>query len=168
MSKPGFDLKKYERLIEIATTERGMRETLEKMEVLIIKLSPAVDNFIKKYNYVSVDRFLKVLPYAPIAEDLRSFFKVQVSDRESVQFYMCAYQTRMSAELDTFIVYICTQEEDEEFGIIDTLLQATDNQLPNLPLDSLPVSVAKSNADWDYDLDNIDWDDLEEFDKLCD
>lgn len=157
MNLPHFDRNKYKRLIEIATTERGMRETLEKMEALVIKLSPGVNDFIKKYGYVSVDRFLKVLPYAPIADDLRSFFKVQVSDREAVQFYMCAYQTRMSAELDTFIVYICTQEEDEEYGIIDTLLQVTDNQLPNLPPDSL-----------DDDLDNIDWDALEEFCKLED
>lgn len=154
MNLPHFDRNKYERLIEIATTERGMRETLEKMEALVIKLSPGVNEFIKKYGYVSVDRFLEVLPYAPIADDLRSFFKVQASD-EAVHFYMCAYQTRMSAELDTFIVYICTQEEDEEYGIIDTLLQVTDNQLPNLPLDSL-----------DDDLDNIDWDALEEFCKL--
>lgn len=155
-TKPNFDRKKYERLIEIATTERGMRETLEKMEALVIKLSPGVNEFIKKYGYVSVDRFLKVLPYAPIADDLRSFFKVQTPD-ETVQFYMCAYQTRMSAELDTFIVYICTKQEDEEYGIIDTLLQVTDNQLPNLPPDSL-----------DDDLDNIDWDALEEFCKLED
>lgn len=167
MTKPTFDRTKYKRLIEIATTQTGMRDTLERIEALIIKLSPGVDKFIKKYSHVSVDRFLEVLPYAPIADDLRSFFKVQASD-EVVQFYMCAYQTKLSAELDTFVVYICTKDEDEEFGIIDTLLQATDNQLPNLPLDSLPVSVAKSNADWDYDLDNIDWDDLEEFDKLCD
>lgn len=154
MNLPHFDRNKYERLIEIATTERGMRETLEKMEALVIKLSLGVNEFIKKYGYVSVDRFLEVLPYAPIADDLRSFFKVQASD-EAVQFYMCAYQTRMSAELDTFIVYVCTQEEDEEYGIIDTLLQVTDNQLPNLPLDSL-----------DDDLDKIDWDALEEFCKL--
>ena len=155
MNLPHFDRNKYERLIEIATTERGIRETLEKMEALVIKLSPGVNEFIKKYGYVSVDRFLKVLPYAPIADDLRSFFKVQVSDRESVQFYMCAYQTRMSAELDTFVVYICTKDEDEEYGIIDTLLQVTDNQLPNLPPDSL-----------DDDLDNINGDALEEFCKL--
>lgn len=154
MNLPHFDRNKYERLIEIATTEHGVRETLEKMEALVIKLSPGVNEFIKKYGYVSVDRFLKVLPYAPIADDLRSFFKVQTPD-EAVQFYMCAYQTRMSAELDSFIVYICTKEEDEEYGIIDTLLQVTDNQLPNLPPDSL-----------DDDLDNIDGDALEEFCKL--
>lgn len=166
MTKPTFDRTKYERLIEIATAQTGMRETLERIEALIIKLSPGVDKFIKKYNYVSVDRFLEVLPYAPIADDLRSFFKVQASD-ETEQFYMCAYQTRMSAELDTFVVYICTQEEDEEFGIIDTLLQATDNQLPNLPPDGLPASIVESTVDWnDDDLDNINWDDLEEFDKL--
>lgn len=158
-TKPNFDLKKYKRLIRTATTEPGMRETLEEIEALVIHLSPAVDKFIKKYNYVSVDKFLGVLPYAPIAEDLRSFFKIQVSDRESVQFYMCAYQTSMSAELDTFIVYICTQAEDEEFGIIDTLLQASDNQLPNLPPDSLPASIAESAASWN-EIDNIDLEDL--------
>ncbi|HBC3468922.1 TPA: hypothetical protein KDY59_003651 [Vibrio parahaemolyticus] len=165
MTKPAFDRTKYKRLIEVVTTQRGMLDTLERMEALVIKLSPEVDKFIKKYSYVSVDRFLEVLPFAPIADDLRSFFKVQVSDRESVQFYMCAYQTKLSAELDTFIIYICTQAEDEEFGIIDTLLQATDNQLPNLPPDALPASVVESTVDWD-DLDNIDWNDLEEFDKL--
>lgn len=165
MTKPSFDRKKYERLIEVATTQSGMRDTLERMESLIIKLSPGVDKFIKKHSYVSVGKFLAVLPYAPIAEDLRSFFKVQVSDRESVQFYMCAYQTKLSAELDTFVVYICTQEEDDEFGIIDTLLQATDNQLPNLPPDGLSASMVESTVDWD-DLDNINWDDLEDFDKL--
>lgn len=152
-TKPNFDRKKYERLIKIAT-QPGMRDTLEKMEALVIQLSPAVDKFIKKYSCMNVDKFLKVLPYAPIADDLRSFFKVQARD-EAVQFYMCVYQTKLSAELDTFIVYICTQEEDEDYGIIDTLLQVTDNQLPNLPLDSL-----------DDDLDNIDWDALEEFCKL--
>lgn len=161
MTKPNFDRTKYKRLIEVATTQSGMRETLEKIEALIIKLSPDVDKFIKKYNYVSVDKFLAVLPYAPIADDLRSFFKVQATD-EAVQFYMCAYQTKLSAELDTFIVYICTQAEDEEFGIIDTLLQATDNQLPNLPPDGLSASVAESTLDWD----DIDWDDLEELDKM--
>jgi len=167
MTKPALDRKKYLRLIEVATTQSGMRDTLERMEALVIKLSPDVDKFIKKYGCMSVDKFLKVLPYAPIASDLRSFFKVQVSDRESVQFYMCAYQTKLSAELDTFIVYICTEAEDEEYGIIDTLLQATDNQLPNLPPDCLSASVAESTIDWeDDDLDNIDWDDLEEFDKL--
>lgn len=155
-TKPNFDRKKYERLIELATTQPGMQDTLEQTESLVIKLSPEVDQFIKKYDFMSLDRFLRVLPYAPVADDLRSFFKVQASD-EAVQFYMCAYQTSMSAELDTFVVYICTQEEDEEYGIIDTLLQMTDNQLPNLPTDSLPVSVAKSS---------VDWDDLEEFDKL--
>lgn len=165
MTKPHFDRSKYERLIHIATTQSGMRDTLERMESLIIKLSPAVDRFIKKYNYVSVDKFLGVLPYAPIARDLRSFFKVQVSNRESVQFHMCAYQTKLSAVLDTFIVYICTQAEDEEYGIIDTLLQATDNQLPNLPPDGLYASVAESTVDWDV-LDDINWDELEEFDKL--
>ncbi|MEE1672849.1 hypothetical protein SNR37_002260 [Agarivorans aestuarii] len=165
MTKPAFDRKKYERLIEVATTQACMRDTLERMEALVIQLSPAVDKFIKNHNAVDVDKFLKVLPYAPIASDLRSFFKVQVSDRKSVQFYMCAYQTKLSAELDTFIVYICTQEEDDEFGIIDTLLQSTDNQLPNLPPDGLPASVVESTLDWD-DLDNIDLDDLEEFDKL--
>ncbi|WP_341660155.1 hypothetical protein [Vibrio sp.] len=155
-TKPSFDRKKYDRLIEIATTQPGMRETLEQMETLVIQLSPNVDKFIKMHNYVSVDRFLKVLPHVHVDGDLRGFFKVQASD-EAVQFYMCAYQTRMSAEHDTFIVYICTQAEDEEYGIIDTLLQMTHNQLPNLPPDSLPVSVAKSS---------VDWDDLEEFDKL--
>lgn len=166
MTKPTFDRTKYKRLIEVATIQPGMRETLEKMEALVIKLSPDVNKFIKKYSHASVDRFLEVLPYAPIADDLRSFFKVQVSD-EAVQFYMCAYQTKLSAELDTYIVYICTQEEDEEFGVIDTLLQATDNQLPNLPPDALPASIVESTVDWnDDDLDNINWDDLEEFDKL--
>ncbi|HCG7104119.1 TPA: hypothetical protein NJ322_005004 [Vibrio parahaemolyticus] len=153
-TKPNFDRKKYERLIRIATTEPSMRETLEETEALVIHLSPAVDEFIKNYDYVSVDKFLGVLPYTPIADNLRGFFKVQASD-EAVQFYMCAYQTSMNAELDTFIVYICTKEEDDEYGIIDTLLQASDNQLPNLPPDSL-----------DDDLDNIDWDALEEFCKL--
>ena len=144
-TKPNFDRKKYERLIEIATTQPGMRDTLEQMETLVIQLSPGVDKFIQKHNYVSVDKFIGVLPYAPIAEDLRSFFKVQLSDRESVQFYMCAYQSPMNAELDTFIVYICTKEEDDEYGIIDTLLQSSDNQFPNLPSDSLPASIAESN-----------------------
>lgn len=162
MTKPHFDRTKYERLIHIATTQSGMRDTLERMESLIIKLSPAVDRFLKKYNYVSVDKFLGVLPYSPIARDLRSFFKVQVSNRESVQFHMCAYQTKLSAVLDTFIVYICTQAEDEEYGIIDTLLQATDNQLPNLPPNSLSASVAESTVD----LDDIDWDGLEELNNL--
>jgi hypothetical protein len=167
MTKPVFDRNKYERLIEVATTQSGMRDTLERMEALVIKLSPSVDKFIKNYGCMSVDKFLKVLPHAPVADDLRSFFKVQVSDKESVQFYMCAYLTRMSAELDTFVVYICTKDEDEEFGIIDTLLQATDNQLPNLPPDGLSASVVESTVDWnDDDLDNINWDDLEEFDKL--
>lgn len=157
-TKPNFDRKKYERLIRIATTEPSMRETLEETEALVIHLSPAVDEFIKNYDYVSVDKFLGVLPYAPIADDLRGFFKVQASD-EAVQFYMCACQTSMSAELDTFIVYICTQAEDEEFGIIDTLLQASDNQLPNLPPDSLPASIAESAASWN-EIDNIDLEDL--------
>lgn len=160
-TKPNLDRNKYERLIRIATTEPGMREMLEETEALVIHLSPAVDEFIKNYDYVSVDKFLGVLPCAPIAEDLRSFFKVQVSDRESVQFYMCAYQSRMNAELDTFIVYICTKEEDDEYGIIDTLLQASDNQFPNLPPDGLPASIAESAASWN-EIDNIDWNDLED------
>ncbi|WP_182025881.1 hypothetical protein [Vibrio rotiferianus] len=158
-TKPNFDRKKYERLIKIAT-QPGMRDTLEKMEALVIQLSPAVDKFIKKYSCMNVDKFLKVLPYAPIADDLRGFFKVQASD-EVVQFPMCAYQTRLSAELDTFIVYICTQAEDEEFGVIDTHLQASDNQFPNLP----PVPVADPSVDWS-DLDNIDFNDLEELEEL--
>ncbi|NLS13822.1 hypothetical protein HGP28_13065 [Vibrio sp. SM6] len=161
-TKPNFDRKKYERLIEITTTQPGMRDTLEQMETLVIQLSPDVDKFIKKHNYVSVDKFIGVLPYAPIAEDLRSFFKVQVSDRESVQFCMCACQSPMNAELDTFIVYICTKEEDDEYGIIDTLLQSTENQLPNLPPNRLSICTAESSAD----LDNIDLNDLEEFDEL--
>ncbi|MFC5081042.1 hypothetical protein VTH8203_02760 [Vibrio thalassae] len=163
-TKPNFDRKKFERLIEIATTQPGMLDTLEQMESLVIKLSPEVDQFIKKYGCMSLDRFLRVLPYAPVADDLRSFFKFQATD-EAVQFYMCAYQTSMSAELDTFVVYICTQSEDEEFGIIDTLLQASDNQLPNLPPDGLPVSIIEPTVDWG-DLDSIDLNDLEEFDEL--
>ncbi|MCF4174304.1 hypothetical protein [Vibrio sp. McD22-P3] len=159
-TKPNFDRNKYERLIRTATTEPGMRETLEEIEALVIHLSPNVDKFIKKFGCMSVDKFLQVLPYAPIDGDLRGFFKVQASD-EAVQFYMCAYQTSMSAELDTFVVYICTQSEDEEFGIIDTLLQASNNQLPNLLPNGLPASIAESAASWN-EIDNIDWNDLED------
>lgn len=159
-TKPNFDRKKYERLIRTATNEPGLRETLEEIEALVIHLSPDVDKFIKKYGCKNVDKFLKVLPHVPINDDLRGFFKVEAS-YEAVQFYMCAYQTRLNAELDTFIVYICTKDEDDEYGIVDTLLQVSDNQLPNLP----PVSVADSSVDLNV-LDNIDWDDLEEFDSL--
>ncbi|HCG5509835.1 TPA: hypothetical protein NJ005_005167 [Vibrio parahaemolyticus] len=137
MNNQNFDHNKYKRLIEIATTQSGMRDILEKSEALIIKLSLAVECFISQHSHISTDKFLKVLSHAQLTEDQKGYFKVQAANSNAVQFCFCAYQQRMNAELDTLVVYICTHEEDEEFGILETHLQINADELANFDLNNL-------------------------------
>ncbi|MFT6906785.1 MAG: hypothetical protein ACJAS1_003455 [Oleiphilaceae bacterium] len=106
-------------LLKIPGALSGLQET-KAFEVL---LSDEIKFFIA-LNEIPLDIFCKVLPFCtPICEDQKGFFKYRDGNL-GTQFHWCFYiKESKITKFPIFVIYICTDNEDEEFGIIETHLQ---------------------------------------------
>jgi len=112
---------RFKKLLQLLKRPEALK-ILEETKVLEIKLSPCTERYLNSSGY-PLENFCNVLAYCFDIRSQTSFFQHR-GNGQSHQFIWCFNEKQYEdTALSTFVIYISTDQEDKEFGLIETHLQ---------------------------------------------
>jgi hypothetical protein len=112
---------RFKKLLQLLKHPEALK-SLQETKALEIKLSPCTERYLDLSGY-PLEKFCNVLPHCFDIKNQTSFFQHR-GNGQSQQFIWCFNEKHdETTAFSTFVIYISTDAEDKEFGLIETLLQ---------------------------------------------